>query len=248
MKETRKIRVANKIIKINDAKKIAKLFLLKCEELKKKKKSVMLKYSVDCSDDTAYESDNPTIFDQDIISSKKIMSLEFALFGYGSNSRATLELEHGRDWSQQFIKLESDDGVWVNDFSSKFMDILNGITDQSNLVKKYHNLMRLGGVFFFSWLFYYMFSLFIKLSLNGEPYSAVFNSAGTTLTVVFMLLVPAIGCTEMILSRMSDLWPDIEIQIGPEFRQIERVRRTQFFAIVSILVVPILIEAIKLLF
>jgi hypothetical protein len=185
--------------------------------------------SVDCHDDSSFESGDMSLFaDNSPLLIKRLEYIEISASGSKPaewNLVAKFEREKGS------IKITSNDGVWVNGLLAKYQDLVSSFKPQNTFVKKYSFLI---------WILttaacaYTIGSIAVKLGLMPSPTGDL--SDKIFYTIPDLMLGGLFAYTFIIILR--HLWPSVELAIGPEHTQIEKRIRSGLGLFCILVIIP----------
>ncbi|MHB1116847.1 hypothetical protein [Sideroxydans sp.] len=181
-----------------------------------------------CDGKTSYQSENSIIFEEDSILSKKRVT-HIMIKAKNRQSLIEIELSHGEN-NKSRVLVQGIDSTWVNGTLRKVEESIESFKPQCIIIKKYKWLalpvIALGIGILFTFL---IGQLPIKQSDNA---SLIYK--------YFLSFIIGLAPASILYEKLSNLWPSIELQIGPEHTFIEKNRRNYFALVIILGVVPLL--------
>jgi hypothetical protein len=243
MKETRTFKIENRIFTIQNVKKIAAKFESEYQSAKAKQHHATVRFLVLCKDGSLYESEDSKIFDDSVISSKKVQVFNFSFTDYEEDKNMRIELEHGNDSYRNSFVVSGKDSDWVNGTLNSLQVFIESATPQSTWFK------RLKVVFTLLLSFLIGISLVALLGVIGRklasksfinPFRLMMEEPNLIWGSLFIGYFPAFFITDF----FNNLWPKVEIQVGPGYTFLEKNKRKLLFGLITILVLPIILGLI----
>jgi len=253
MKETREKEIKNKVFSKKDICAIWKKINDEYKSSKQSGNHTSFKLTINCEDGTRYESeDSDLLNDGGIIDLKKSESISFDYCDYELERRISITLRHG-DYGSELVVTGKDRG-WVAGVFDELDTVLNSLKPQESWLMRYKvltlHLVALGVGFAIYSMFDLLWYRHITPLENPSKNILVIreflqqNYLFNTLIDVFLFwlqgIFPALWLQEWILK----LWPSVEFDFGPEHQKIEKMRRNRIGIILSIIILPFLINFI----
>jgi len=252
IKETRYFQISEKIIKIEDVAKIANCLYLEFQASKDTGQQTSISFSVDTYDDASFESSDPDFFaTNSILSTKRIKKIEMDYFNYTTSDYFHLIVSQMK-YSDSYFKIKGQNSKWVNGLAKQTEELINSFAPQNNFIKKHK-------VFFNILLGLGLGVIYMQL-ISLIPYTPTENSKSEWVIQLGILfesfpiiefifkylfgLGVGIFPATFITDKLVDLWPDIEIQIGPEHTFIEKKRREWLIKAFVLGVLPLVISIV----
>lgn len=268
MKETRKLHIKDKVFKIDDLKRFALIFEEQSNLARQNEEHSSLEYELLFSDDTTVESEALDILEDDILfSSKRPVSVQFSYHNYALNKRISLSLNHGDSSYGNTIIVSGQEREWVNDIFATLTEIIKGVAPQESWIKRHPtlllNIIALGiGTFG-----YFLIDIILNLAfanidlakhIKPPKEGSLLYSLGLIIksSLWFFYLVEWVwkwclgylwGAFE-IRRWFLNLWPTIELDLGPEHLKIEKRKRKKIYAVFGLIIIPIFTALIYDLF
>ena len=227
--ETRYIRIRDKVFRIEDLRRIA-------ETVFERTGTKPLRRSIEftCSDDTAFESSDLSLFDIDSpLLAHRLLKMEIMVFTEDDRN-ITCHVEHNGTSS---IKISGAKSDWVNGTASSLQRDVAQIPSQNTLATNWWLTcppMLVGFAVLVSKMFVWIF----QRPGGTSNISSIPPSLADRIFPVILPLGFAAAPAGMCLVILEKLWPSIEMQVGPESQLIEKKSRCIVTGILSIVIVP----------
>lgn len=251
--ESRNIEINNKIIKLEDVHAVTSLLEAINNEVCNRHERSNFSYEVTCEDGSEYSGKISSIFDKDSsVLLKRVTSISLSTYiyigtGYSYDDYATIKIniEHNRYCR---IKISGVDGTFVNGSLRRIENVFNSFEPQPVFHIKHKRLIRnifalgIGSIFFYALSFLPQPPHEDPLK-STNPYIYWLGLLTNTYYGAFLLkyfflwslgFIPA----DIIYARLSKLWPNIEIQIGPKHLYIESRSRKIIFGLMTLIAIP----------
>lgn len=260
MKETRKLQIKNKVFRVADLKRLAGVFEEQTALAKESEEHYSIEYEMHFSDDTTVESETINILEDDILfTSKRPLSIQFSYHNYTLNKRISLSLNHGDSSYGNTIIVSGQEREWVNDIFARLSEALQGVTPQESWVKQHPTLMlniiALGigtfGHHLIGIIMNYTLTNFDLAKHITPPQKGSFLHSLALIVksnIWFFHLIGWIwkwflgflwGAFE-VRRWFLNLWPTIELDLGPEHLKIEKNKRKKVYAVLAMIIIPII--------
>jgi hypothetical protein len=263
-REMRKISIDNKIFTKDDVISLIKLFIKRSNEILKKSKEAKREELIkkewkqsdfdeldfECSrssfeftysDRSIYRGSLDQNLDEDaIFSNKKIIEIDLIFSEPVSESRFRVRIKHA-DSSSSYASVEGRDSAWVNDTKTIVEDFLSSCRNQSSFVRKYHISIISLTILTLDFFLLNLIELFISFKL---VFPKIMHSWFSKDLIYFIIILTLISATPAvyIYGWLNKLFPGIEIQIGKDFQQAEKLKRFKLWLIVSSVIIPTVIS------
>lgn len=265
-KETRKLQIRDKIFKVDDLKRLASVLEDQSALAKNKEQHYSISYELHFSDDTIVESRTFSILEDDILfTSKRPLLIQFLYHNNDLNKRISLSLDHGDFPYRNSIIVSGQESEWVNDVFARLNTILQGVTPQESFVNRHPtlllNIIALGvGTFGYNLINIIMDYTTINFDLAKHIAPIQEGSFLHSLSLIIRshiwffygigwilkwFLGFAWGAFE-VRRWFLDLWPSIELDIGPEHLKIEKNKRKKVYAVIVPIATALLYDVVKL--
>ncbi|MFZ5902633.1 MAG: hypothetical protein ACOYZ8_03660 [Chloroflexota bacterium] len=244
MRESRVLKVQNRIIILADVRKLATVLW---NEFKRKRSSnqIRINFSASCEDGSSFSSGGISIFaDDSIIALKRVNSVSMSYWNYKEGARIEIGLNHGNNSYGNSISVDGDDSKWVNGTLRILEEIISSFTPQKPIATRYrfflNSAFALGIGSIYVW-----FIIFVSSSKSSSPPDWLLRYPFLTYVIKYSLAYLAGYLPGMLLTdKVKGLWPSIEFQIGPEHVLVEKKRRLWLLNILVIGVLPLLLSLI----
>jgi hypothetical protein len=244
--ETRRYKLEYVAITPTDIRQIADIITEVAEQMKKSDLRVSLTFSARAFDDSKYESGSGGIFDQGgILETKQIRGIEISLSAYPAASRISVELihTHSEDSPWNHVTVTGTDSTWVNGVMRRLEDAIGCWEVQPKWPRRFRWLSVLlftagiGRLF----LFVLLSTFSYVLQTDTRPVFADWEIYSGLWGVILPLAIwPAMTLTD----KLVELWPVVEIRAGREHAQNPARRRKQIWAVITLLVLPLLLNTV----
>lgn len=210
-----------------------------------------IKFFIKCFDNSSFESINIDILNDDsVINRKRIKQIKIS-YEYIGSKNIKLELNHGNNDKQNsnssYINVSGDESLWVNGTLSNLNELLSSFPPQNGFLNKYKSWIT-GSIFVIGTL---SFGFLIDLQEDGaySPYWSKFllnfswNALfGQMFVGIFGGAVLVAYSSPIITKYINLLWPSVELQIGPDHKQIEKRKRRASWLILTVFILPFTIS------
>lgn len=216
------------------------------EERKADKKKILRQYTsrsikITAFDGSIYEGESKEILaNGGILDSKQIMSVRFYFRDNNHNVNLSISLAHDSDfWNE--VSVTGTDSLWVNGVIQKIENFLDSLEAQSTWAKKYSLTIKL---IFAVCIAYVSSNLFLRLSLfltahyPPDPNSAKISIQFAKWLLFFVMLGAGLFPGHLLTGKITKLWPNVELQTGYDYHQIEKQRRNRVWLIFTIVIIP----------
>jgi hypothetical protein len=188
---------------------------------------------------TRFEDINETT---EILSNRRIIEITLFFSEQAFNSRFKINIKHSDSHSAPgYVIVEGDDIEWVNGTIKIIRDFFSSCRSQSTFIKDHKLYIILATVLILNFFLnnsigliarkMHLFQKFAMMSLSNDWMFF-------TIILSLITLSPAF----LIYQRLLKIWPEIEIQTGKDFRQIQKEKIYKVLLLISIIIVPILIS------
>lgn len=239
--------INNKIFSTKDIRDLLQIIWGEYQTTLQNKKNASVLFKVKWFEQSSFESNDISFFnDNSIIFRKPIKNIE-AYFHEEDKKAIRLRINHGYGYdddknviSDSDVEVSGDNLEWIPIISDKFRTLLDSVENQKSFVRK--NIKYFIGLFLLigSWCF-------IALRDKGsKPWSTLYeiwNDDWTLIIgVVFVGGIIAATPIFILVINMNDIWPPIELQVGPEHFHYNKRRRKYYLWIVSTILIPIMLS------
>lgn len=256
MKMSRELTITKRIFTINNIKQIAEIF----ERQKKLDNSSdrnEVRFAIYFDDKTSFESDSQKIFDDtSIINAKRPIKVEFNFSNYSLERRMYFTIEHGNSEYNNKLIITGDGKDWVNDNFITIKELIEVATPQKCLIRKHIiiliSLIALGMGSIVAIIInliidclsiapinvanssYRIFQFLHEISSSHKNLFYVLGWVNRWLIGIMLGAVP-------VSKWLLDAWPIVELDFGAEHLKKEKARRKRIWAIISLVIIPIIL-------
>jgi hypothetical protein len=252
IRESRSYRVHDVILGLHEIKKLAKVVDGEFGHANKGEvPREDLSFVVSCDDGSLFSSEDPSLFEQPIISSKRIHSIRMSYRNYPQHKSIAIDLRNGTRSRESTIEVTGTDSTWVNGTLRLLEDVMRDAKPQTNFFKKTSwlstALLSMGLGYLIIHLLLLLPIPVSKVQPTGGLAELIENS-GVARFIFVYLIYYVIGLTPAaIISQFldpKDLWPSVELQIGPAHKLTERKRRFFLLQVLILGILPLLRSAV----
>lgn len=259
MKIIKKIAISDKIITSNNIKELATKMYKEYQSHNQSGSRSKILFIFTGSDETQYESENLEIFsDGGIIDNRKIKRIDFTFYTYdGEEKHIDINISHTVSKYSFYgnqIKVSGSDENWVNGIAKSFEDMISNWKPQITWPNQYLGIITLifsiGFGLIFINVLYFILSSFVEPMPSPPDWIISVRPVILILNYGFGILVGYLPAS-YITKKIDDIFPYIELTIGPEHLQEEVKKRKYLYKLLSLGIIPlilsIIIELIKLI-
>ncbi|MBN8720494.1 MAG: hypothetical protein J0H85_13665 [Sediminibacterium magnilacihabitans] len=188
---------------------------------------------VDASDDSSYESSSKSIFEEaEILNTKALQRIQMRLQTVSNSKNIEVQFSTSLEPNpgDNYAIVSGDDSVWVNGVLFKLSECINSAQEQPSIVKHLGTLQTITVITFLIIYFRIWYDNVEKL--NNDWIRLLFF-----VVLPFIILLLSIE----LVKYLKSMWPDMELQTGPNYSQIPSKKREKVKWIVTIIVVPLLV-------
>lgn len=254
-------KLSNKILTKTDIIKLADHLHTVYNSLKSDRKKFLI--TLHCEDSENYEIEN-TRFGKnaDLLDLKRVDKIEIYLIDYNRDKRISISLNQNEyDWSNTFA-IEGNDESWVNNHNVKINDFVKSWKPQNKLFSKYKSLLfhfiSLNiGLLLIRTIIHLLNSLGYKSvdsnendGLMGFLMDKLISSFPSSKYIIAGILSWFIGMWivimfwDNIVRYFEKLWPSIEFDFGPNHKRYPKNKRNAIGVVVSLVLIPIILQII----
>lgn len=258
IKENRLLTINYKIFTLPDLRRLVNVLWTEYNEVNRYPQQPSIEFHIKCFDHSSFTSDDIAIFNDDsIISQRRVKSIEVE-FALEDKRSALIIIQHGYTKTDDGIVSNSDieiggtDRAWVNSIVTKFQDVLNSIPDQQTLIRKYYYLFAAVAIMA---CFAACLILADWMHSDEKNYIPAFSrlihgtvSGGSIFGGVLISLIGGFGLYSGIRDYSEELFPTIELQIGPSHTFSEVTKRKRLYTCYTLVIGPIIWILIKYFF
>ncbi len=251
IRESRHVSIEMKIVKLEDLHRLAAVVKAEHSESLEQEQHSSASFLAGCADNSSFESEDIDIFGpESFLAKKRVLSASMEFHRYSDNSYISIDLNHG-NYGSNAITVVGTDSTWVNGITSKLSNIVDSFDPQSGFVRNHPRLLNgilaLGYGSVFTW--------FVTAIPSSPPQDIpewarilreLFDKAPILRTLFRYLIGIPVGIFPAFWTtwQLSELWPTVEIQIGPEHLFVEKRRRKWIALVFTGGVLPLLLSVI----
>ena len=244
IKKKQDLKIEGKIIDREDVQNLA----AHVANIFPKSDSTSISFSAECQDGPEICSESVKVFEEGLINNKRIQKIEMSLYGYSSEPEIRIKISHGGDEFENYVSVSGTDSRWVDHTLQSIKDIIEGFKPQNMVLYSYR-----------VWIYLFL-ALGLGIILLGMltllPHDDLSKSQGTEGPIVLSIrdylwkylaaFGLGIGPALILYSKLTSLFPSVELRIGPEHMYFEKLRREwiMFFIFSVIPIVALLTESI----
>jgi hypothetical protein len=205
-------------------------------------------------DGTITETDDPTIFDDDIVDHRKSRRIELRYSDHlARRISVILEEEERGSWRKSAFTVSGDEAAWVDARFAELERLLAAVRPQSKLVARLRWVIVIPAAIAIAYSWTIVLSRDVQLLLpaaaGGPPLSLIsrfFGEHRLLLYQIFLILfaLPWLVLAHSLVGWVERLWPAVEFDFGPEHKRRRRKVRFRLAVIATLLVLPIFIALI----
>jgi hypothetical protein len=229
--------------------------------IKNKDESSLLKISFlfITDDDIIYESENPQEFFSNgryLINKRvKVIKINYSNYNLdGAVKRIDINISN-RTYSENTILISGKDELWVNGVYKYFEDYIESWEKQESWFIKFNILLRIIFALFFGTAYFFILriiGIYIFFGNIQKLYIKWSDMATSDKTVVLFLTIGlslflGIVTGYFILKKIAELYPNIELKLGPEYLHRENLKRNKLYKIITIIIIPLIIGVIMII-
>jgi hypothetical protein len=248
-RETRRLRIANVIIRPEDVRNLARIIVRAGESAPGQSSTKRQSFVVHAVDDSQYDSGTPEIFaDGAILDKKQVHAIEMSFSDYSANSRISINLAQEAHLSgRSRIEVSGADSTWVNGNMRLMEDAVETWEHQAVWPRNFRWAIQILAAFgigrVFQLIEWFILAHFVPVKpISPRPQWAdalrplvpILDWGGAFLLGIW----PAILLTQ----KLMKLWPSVELRMGREWAQVTRRRRQYLWLVFTIGIVPILLS------
>jgi hypothetical protein len=257
IRESRLIRIQDCVIMTKDLHKLARLVDKEYTNRKSLDENASVSFSATCDDQSVFESEDITLFDEEsILSSKRVTSVKMKYNSYRTNSYLEIDIRHAKssligpdNTFGNEITVRGTDTKWVNGTLRNLEEIIAGFKPQNTFFRRKRLVLAI--IFSISIGAIIGRLLMLLVSLVKSPATSTASSSPLIQypIAVYILSYSIYGMlgifpTLFLMDKFLSLWPTVEIQIGPAHKLIEKRRRIWISNVILFGLLPLLISLV----
>lgn len=246
--ESRKLKITERIFTRQNIESLAKVIANQAT-LAQHSKDARILFSAYSRDNSTFSSKDLSLFDDEsLIFVKDIERIRLKFNSYSAESSIDIELTHGNSSYGNQVVVEGTDSHWVNGTLKQIEELIQSFSPQESFFIKYETAVQIILALGIGILYQRLLN-FIPVSPPSGPRPDWAIRVNTLITAIpygykIVSYLPALVGgwfpAKFAYSKLRNLWPLIELQIGPEHYQIEKSRRKAFAAFIALGIAPIL--------
>lgn len=235
--ENRQVVIRNKVLTLANVRAVAKAVAVQLESIPQEdRKKADLTFVARCDDGSSFQSEDIDIFAEDsVIAQKRVTHVTVAYSYYPTKARVEVALRHGD--KDATITVSGGSRIWVAGTLETLAGLFESFPPQGNPYLKHSGVidfalaMGIGSIFIY--LIPFVVSLFSSVPPKEEDALKFAWLIGTLREFPAILYVVKYAFAwlmgrpwaSIVTNRFKQLWPSIELQIGPEHLLTEKLRR-----------------------
>jgi hypothetical protein len=252
VRESQYSTIENKIVTLEGVSRLAHLVDEEFKRSRKNEHHSRISFSAVCADDSSFETEDAALFDSgSILGDKKVSSVSILYHDFDNDSDISIRFYHG-SYSGSSFKISGRDSNWVSGIAKRLADIIGGFSPQNTFVKRHHLSTTLLFSLGIGAIIMNLIALIpVEPSPNPPQWAVSLRAAYEAVPLLRVLIKYFIGTVigifwaDGITERLIELWPSIELQIGPEHTFLERKRRNFLITVGLVIVLPLLVSVFK---
>ena len=246
--EQRVLTIRERIITLKDVQYLANIVYGEYESVADDTRRDLV-LSGTCTDGSSFSGADIAVFSDDSpLSRKRVNLITMDFHHYTTKARIEINLSHGNsDW-HNYVKVSGVDSKWVNGTIRLIEEALDSFTPQNRFL--YRNDLALKSLFALGigTLFVVLIQLMspVTSSSNNPKWIIHLNHVLKEFPFLIYVINYAIAYlvgfspARLLYDKLLELWPSVELQIGPEYRLTEKQRRRWFATALIVGVAPLL--------
>jgi len=251
MKETRSIKIKEKIFKKIDFKKLSDEIFHEYENIKSQNNDPDFTITITCDDDSQYVTEDTSIFDTNsTLDNKKVVSIVVDLWSIHPHRRIRLNLEHVTDEYMLYrnqLEITGDDSNWVNGTLNRLEEIIDAVEPQNRIARKLSYVIDTLIYIFIGLIVLWVLHFALELAIGREIEirEEAFGNVNDNIYIFLKYIIASwVGFIILLGSnyRTVKLWPYLEFQIGPDHKRYEKKKRNILSIIFFAAILPVFIS------
>ena len=249
VRENRLFIIERKIISLKNIRELASVIWGEYEQAKEGDSTAYILFSVKCFDNSSFEGEDISIFEEDSLITKRRVKSVTIEFRASKSKFIKLRLIHGytttdekKEVSDSDMEIGGDDIMWVGGISDKLNNIVQALPNQEAFILNHQGKLMLGAIA----VGIYGFGLGMDIIDAGKSPAYWSGSTGDIVgksfaALVFGGLIGFFIIQGAFLNRINEIWPITELQVGPEHMLLEKKKRAFLWQLWTLIVLPIVI-------
>ena len=250
--ENRQLSIGNKVLTLPNVRALAKAVVAQFESIPlDDRNKAELRFVARCDDGSSFQSEEIDIFAEDsVIAQKRVTHVTLTYSHYPTKARVEVALRHGDMHST--ITVSGRNRIWVAGTLQTLNSLFSSFPPQDSPYLKYSRAIDFAIAMGIGSILYLLVAL-IPLSPSREDdarkvvwLSSALREFPMLHYVIKYALTWFLGMpwTSLVTNRFKQLWPSIELQIGPEHLLTEKLRRKLLAGACLLGVVPLLLAVL----
>jgi hypothetical protein len=206
-------------------------------------------------DGTITETDDPTVFDDDIVDHRASKRIELRYSDHRARRiSVSLEQEERGSWHKSVFTVSGDDAGWVDTRFAELERVFASVRPQSKLMVRLRWAVIIPAAIAIAYSWTVVLSRNVQLLLwatsSSPPPSPVALFLVEHRLILYQIFLIVFALPWLVLARslvgwVERLWPAVEFNFGPERENRRRKVRFRLTVITVLLVLPIVIALIN---
>lgn len=250
--ENRQIVIRNKVLTLANVRAVAKAVAVQLESIPQEDRNKAdLTFVARCDDGSSFQSEDIDIFAEDsVIAQKRVTHVTVTYSYYPTKARVEVALRHGD--MDATITVSGRSRIWVAGTLETLAGLFESFPPQGNPYLKHSGAIKFALTMGIGSIFFYLFSFIPSDPPNEKDARMVVWLTSTVREypvlryVIKYALSWFVGMpwTSLVTNRFKQLWPSIELQIGPEHLLTEKLRRKLLATVCVLGVVPLSLSVV----
>ena len=254
-KESRSLDIEWRVFQKKDIRRIAHELKKAFDKSKEEEHHTSISFQLRSEGGISYETDSTSLFDDGgPLDTKKTESLQLTYYDYTYGRSIDIALRESGYYSTLIVRGENPN--WVQGKFTTIQELISSVQPQTSLVLKYKkyllHLLAIGvGYIIFLILDFLIYQHIDPIeNLTGFLLTLrnffTANRWAAVIVQVFLYWMMGISTfTFSIYNWLTELWPTIEFDFGPEHMKLHKIRRQRVWVVISVIVIPIVVDAIS---
>ena len=245
--ENRQIFIRNKVLTLANVRAVAKAVAVQLESIPPQDRNkAELTFVARCDDGSSFQSEDIDIFAEDsVIAQKRVTHVTVTYSYYPTKARVEVALRHGD--MDATITVSGRSRIWVAGTLATLAGLFASFSPQGNPYLKHSGAIEFALAMGIGSILYYLVGLIPFEPPREEDARKVvwLTSALREFPVLYYVIKYSLTWffgmpwTSLVTNRFKQLWPAIELQIGPEHLLTEKLRRKLLTTACVLGVVPL---------
>lgn len=252
MKIKKTYKISGVVVKQENIRELANIIHKEYTKKSNKDKHTKIEYILKSCDNNQYESENKDIFLKGgFLDSKGIIAIEMDYYNYEDDERIFIDIEHSNENRifRNEITVSGHNEIWVNGVIKSIECCISNWKKQIEWPYKFKwpliILFAIGiGLLYLNFLEFLFRYIVVLQPVSPKPEWTI--SLRPIMMFIYYLAGFAFGYfpASYLMSKICELYPEVEFDIGPEHLKKEKVRRKKIFMIITVGLLPLIIAVI----